>query len=89
MRSLPYMLVTAVLLITTTAHANDASAVKEDPDQKLICKSFQETGSLVKKRRVCATKKQWVEITANARKMVTDLQDPTCSLQSRTGGCME
>lgn len=53
-----------------------ASAPAPVQVEKIICKTSLETGSLVKKNKVCLTKKQWVyvnnESEAAARKIVDD-----------------
>lgn len=38
----------------------DAIEQVSDPQDKMICKRFVETGSLVKGYRVCKTKREWV-----------------------------
>lgn len=42
----------------STAAATSAAKAKGDPD-KMICKKFLETGSLVKGTRICKTKADW------------------------------
>lgn len=57
-------IVVSALLLTTAAgvHAAarpDAAERSADPGDKMICKAFTETGSLVKRTRVCKTKADW------------------------------
>ncbi len=40
--------------------ATDAPEGRSDPLDKVICKRFIETGSLVKGYRVCKTKRDWI-----------------------------
>jgi len=51
------VLTLAILLDVTAAAAQTAPA-----PEKPICRSFAETGSLVKKRRVCHTKAEWARL---------------------------
>ena len=44
------------------------TAATVDPMDKVVCKREEETGSLVKKKKkVCATKRQWEELAAKTR----------------------
>lgn len=47
------------------------------PADKLICKKFQEIGSLVKKRKQCMTQAEWDRVSASqregSRRMVEEL----------------
>lgn len=59
-------LVLAVLVLTgsTLAFASEPPKTDDrekssDNGEKMICKRFMETGSLVKARRVCKTKQDW------------------------------
>ena len=45
-----------------------AKAVPATADPKLICKREVETGSLVRKKKRCATKQQWDEMAASAQR---------------------
>ena len=47
----------AVVFVTVQAAATPAPPAK--PQEKLICKRFGETGSLVKSRRECKTERDW------------------------------
>jgi hypothetical protein len=64
-----YPMILAVLASGTTAPASRAA-------DEVICKKFEVTGSLVKKRRVCHTKAEWAKIKDfeqdAARKFVED-----------------
>ena len=53
------------------AFAKDDGNDKE-PAEKKICRTETVTGSLVAKRRVCMTQKQWDELAANSRKNLDD-----------------
>ena len=61
---MPRLFTIALLLATTTiAHAapppQDAPERAADPRDKVICKRFAETGSLVRSNRICKTKADW------------------------------
>jgi hypothetical protein len=47
------------------APSADTSAKAEKPGDKMICKKFLETGSLVKGTRICKTKSDWERDRAN------------------------
>ena len=51
----------AVALLAAAGQAPDAAKPADDGD-KVICKRFAETGSFVKKRRVCHTKDEWTKL---------------------------
>lgn len=59
------------LLLAATPMA--ASPPSPEP-QKLICRRFAETGSLVKKKRICHTKAEWARLSANTRQEWGELQ---------------
>jgi hypothetical protein len=64
-----YPVILAMLASGTTAPASRAA-------DEVICKKFEVTGSLVKKRRVCHTRAEWAKINdrdqAAARQFVDD-----------------
>lgn len=41
-----------------------AEAPPPPPADPIICRRYEETGSLVKKRKVCKTKSQWAKSTS-------------------------
>ncbi|WP_129586252.1 hypothetical protein [Sphingomonas montana] len=51
--------------------AKDAIERSSDPRDKMVCKRFLETGSLVKGQRVCKTKGDWERSRAEARMLDT------------------
>lgn len=67
--------------LAVPAHADAPSnGVESD---RLICKKFLETGSLVKKRKQCFTQEQWDKIAASQRDGATRLVD---ELRGRPSG---
>ena len=52
------------------------------PEQRLICRSIRETGSLVKRRRQCFTQAQWDRIAEVARLRGQDLRGGAFSVDS-------
>jgi hypothetical protein len=58
-------LMACLLLIGTASAAmaapppRDAAEKATDPRDKIVCKRFLETGSLVKGQRICKTKAEW------------------------------
>lgn len=55
-------------LAQTAAPAAPAAVASADPMDQVVCKREEETGSLVKKKKkVCATKRQWEALAAKTR----------------------
>lgn len=63
----------ALMLAGSSTSATAAEQVR--PADKLICRRMAETGSLVRKKRVCHTQGEWARISDAARKNTQDLQD--------------
>lgn len=66
------ILIASALLVaqapaTQGARASDATEHAADPQDKVICKRFEETGSLVGNYRVCKTKREWERGRDNIR----------------------
>lgn len=53
----------------------EASAKENDPSQRIKCKRFAVTGSLIKKQKVCRTVAEWREITQNGNRYAKDILD--------------
>lgn len=53
----------------------ETSARENDPSQRIRCKRFAVTGSLVKKQRVCRTVAEWQEISENGNRYAKDIVD--------------
>ena len=52
---------------TSGAPRRDATESAADPQEKMICKRFAETGSLVGSYRICKTKREWERERDNIR----------------------
>lgn len=61
-------------LLATSAAASAQTPERSD-DAKLRCKRFEETGSFVKKRRVCLTEKQWRDLQAETDRELRAMSD--------------
>ncbi len=64
------MISTFLLVAGTAGNAGLQAAPGEraaDPQDKVICKRFVETGSLVKGQRTCKTKREWERDRDNIR----------------------
>lgn len=76
------MIATSLLLALAAATQPVSSQVAPSTAgttrDKLVCKRFSETGSLVKKRKVCHTKAQWGRLRS-------DTQDEWGALQGIKG----
>ena len=66
-------LLALMLLPTMSLAANQASETEHagDPQDKMICKKFIRTGSLVDGYRTCKTKREWDRDRENRRSMGT------------------
>ena len=69
----------ALTLVTPAAAESSASASNTtltQPEEKKICRASVETGSLIKKRKTCLTRAQWVALDdqheREAKKMIED-----------------
>jgi hypothetical protein len=52
-----------------------ASAEPVDPLDKIVCKRTLETGSLIKGKKVCITRRQWNKVAEEGRAMGQEMQD--------------
>lgn len=57
------------------AHPNPKADTQAGNPDKIVCKRLEETGSLVRKPRVCKTRATWENESAAARRHVQDIQD--------------
>ena len=81
-----------VALAAPRTAASDGPERASDPRNKIICKRFIETGSLVKGYRACKTKWEWERERENLRTLsVSDScstrGDPLEAIASGRGGC--
>ena len=60
-----------------------AAGTKADDPDRLICKRFQETGSLVRSQKKCFTKAEWDQIAEMERRGWEKTRD---ELTTRPGG---
>lgn len=84
--------ITAVLMFMGLTSALAAEPRKADDHEKssdksdkMICKRFMETGSLVKGYRVCKTKRDWERERETARSVTNN--SGSCASQGLGGGC--
>ena len=83
-RSIVAFLMLAAAAPALSAPANDGPERASDKRDKVICKRFEETGSLVKGYRTCKTKWEWERERENLRQFsVSD----SCRLRGDGGGC--
>jgi hypothetical protein len=57
-----------------TAKPAAASSAKNSPDDKIVCRSTDTTGSRLEVRKECHTIAEWRDITQQSRDSVDDLQ---------------
>ena len=62
--------VTSLLLAGAPESANNATPPAEKPVEKKICRTQVETGSLVKGKKICFTKKQWQQLADQSQRDV-------------------
>lgn len=58
----------------TTSSDSATGTVAKDPQNRVICKKEDQTGSFVRKRKVCLTKKEWEFSQDEHRRQTQDLQ---------------
>jgi len=83
------MAATALFLTSVTAAAAPPAKSEEheksaDSADKMICKRFAETGSLIASKRVCKTKRDW-ERERDALRTTNNIN--SCANQGSTGSC--
>lgn len=61
------LVVTLMALASSAAFAQAPASSSRDDPNRLICRSSQETGSLVRRRRQCFTAAEWLRIDEAAR----------------------
>jgi len=79
------MFVALAVVDAPSTAAMDAPEKSADAGEKMICKKFLETGSLVKGVRVCKTKADWERGRDNIRAGFNASQ--SCSLAAEGGSC--
>jgi hypothetical protein len=47
----------------------------EDALEKMVCKRTTETGSLIKGKKVCLTRREWYKLSENGRAMGHQMQE--------------
>lgn len=67
------MMLAALLLATGQTAATPPA---EPPKEKIICRTDIETGSLIKKRKTCRTRKQWEAAYNTARETTEEMRAP-------------
>ena len=57
----PFLTVFIGAALSSSAFAGVATAAEttQDPGEKVVCRKFAETGSLVRQVKICKTRKQW------------------------------
>jgi len=68
-------LAAALLLPTPLLSQTGQMALAPADSQKLVCKKKLETGSLVKKTKLCLTRAQWSRAAENHKQYSQELQD--------------
>lgn len=63
-----------ILVSVAPATAQTRRGGEVDPDTKRICKRAAETGSFVKGKRVCLTRKQWNEAATRSQALGREMQ---------------
>ena len=80
--------VALILLIASSASAErpkrEEAEKSAEPRDKLLCKRFTETGSLVAKTRICKTKADWDRDRDNFRHSSISA---TCRMAAEGGSC--
>lgn len=86
-----------ILSVAGVASAQEAGAPATEPivqtapaendGSRLICKTEKETGSRVKRNKICKTKQEWDDMRLNTNKQLNDYskQSPANPLPSTSG----
>jgi serine protease inhibitor ecotin len=69
------ILTSLAIALLASSSSVAASGQPEDPLDKIVCKRSAETGSLIKGKKVCLTRREWNKIADNARAMGQQMQD--------------
>lgn len=75
--------IAAVLMTSTGAIAQEAKPEAPAFDDKIVCRKIKETGSLVRKTKMCFTQSEWDRMAEAEHKGVGRLVD---ELQGRPSG---
>jgi len=80
-------LVLTVPVVSVAAEADKANEPERASDngEKMICKRFAETGSLVKSYRTCKPKREWERERDTARSVASSVS--SCANSGATGSC--
>ena len=63
-------LVAAIFLLSDTA----ATPAPVAPEDQVVCRSFTETGSLVRRKKECRTRKEWGQQSRDSREEAEQMQ---------------
>ncbi len=96
MRCIGLVLVLLILAVHSVAAQDKATektepmvqmAPEENDASRLICKTAKETGSRVKRNRICKTRQEWDDMRQNTNKQLDDYskQAPPNPLPSTSG----
>jgi len=66
-----------LFVVSLLAEAAQPVVQTPKPQDKIICKRYLETGSLVKSTKVCHTRREWSRLNDEARKDAEDMQHMT------------
>ncbi len=81
-RTLGALMGLSLLAMPGAASAMQAKTAEKQPD-KMVCKKVGETGSLVKKTKVCLTRSQWERSATRGSEYSRELQE---GLRGRPSG---
>lgn len=70
-----YLIICAALTTASGALASDKAAKPDKSKSDLVCKTFDETGSLISRRRVCKTPAEW----RNERDKILQMETNNCT----------
>jgi hypothetical protein len=70
-------------LMAQSAAPVAAKPASVDPLEKIVCKRTLETGSLVKGKKVCLSKRQWNRVAEDGRAIGQEMQDSNSRIVGR------
>jgi hypothetical protein len=69
------MIMFAPIVLALQSAPAAVAPTETPPAEKKVCKRVVETGSLVKGKKVCMTRKEWNAVADNARQQGQDMQE--------------
>lgn len=83
MQMYAFFIAAGLVAPAASAQPQTVAGTTQTPVEKLVCKKITETGSLVKRHKVCLTRAQWDRSQENHRQYGEQMAD---RMRTRPGG---